>query len=95
MRLERQVAQTADQGLAALLEELKAMPGGTEDSAEDEYGGLIAPLRIRSEGGMLTFFTATTVFGTAVDISFSELVIESFFPGDAFTAAAMRAAMGE
>ncbi|MBX3493076.1 MAG: helix-turn-helix domain-containing protein [Parvibaculum sp.] len=95
MRLERQVAQTADDGLAALLEELKAMPGGTDESGDDEYGGLIAPVKIRTEGGTLTFFTATTVFGTAVDISFSELVIESFFPGDAFTAAAMRAAAGD
>ncbi|MDP2123238.1 MAG: transcriptional regulator, partial [Parvibaculum sp.] len=95
MRLERQVAQTADDGLAALLEELMAMPGGTDESDADEYGGLIAPLKLRTEGGTLTFFTATTVFGTAVDISFSELVIESFFPGDAFTAAAMRAAMGD
>lgn len=93
MRLERQVAQTADADLAVLLEELKAMPGGTNEDGADDYGGLIAPVKIRTEGGTLTFFTATTVFGTAVDISFSELVIESFFPGDAFTAAAMRAAM--
>ena len=95
MRLERQVAQTADPGLAALLEELKAMPGGTAEDIAAEYGGLIAPVKIRTEDGTLTFFTATTVFGTAVDISFSELVIESFFPGDAFTAAAMRAAAGD
>ncbi|MDP3329554.1 MAG: transcriptional regulator, partial [Parvibaculum sp.] len=45
--------------------------------------------------GTLSFFTATTVFGTAVDITFSELIIESFMPGDAFTAAAVREAMGE
>ncbi|MBX3490416.1 helix-turn-helix domain-containing protein [Parvibaculum sp.] len=95
MRLERQVAQTADPGLAALLEELKAMPGGEAADIAAEYGGLIAPVKIRTEEGTLTFFTATTVFGTAVDISFSELVIESFFPGDAFTAAAMRAAAGD
>ena len=74
MRLERQVAQTADQGLAALLEELKALPGG---------------------GKCVGFVGLPGVFGTAVDISFSELVIESFFPGDAFAGAAMRAAMGE
>ena len=51
------------------------------------------PLRIRSAAGAeLRFFSTIATFGTAVDITVAELSIESFFPADAATAAAMRAA---
>lgn len=36
------------------------------------------------------FVSTTTVFGTAVDISLSELAIESSFPTDTYTAETMR-----
>ena len=36
--------------------------------------------------------TAVATFGTAVDITVAELAIESFFPADEATAAAVRAA---
>ena len=39
---------------------------------------------------MLSFFSTTTVFGTPLDITLSELAIESFFPADAATAEIMR-----
>lgn len=94
-RLQRQIDLTNDEGLTALLAELKRFPGaaGAHDGFDAEFGGLIVPLRLRTEAGTLSFFTATTVFGTAVDITFSELVIETFMPGDDFTAAAVRAMM--
>ena len=38
----------------------------------------------------LSFLSTTTVFATALDISLSELTIESFFPADPATAEAMR-----
>jgi hypothetical protein len=34
----------------------------------------------------LSFFTTTAVFGTPIDVTLSELAIESFFPADAATA---------
>jgi hypothetical protein len=81
-----------DEGLAELLKELEAFPCGRQpaEGYDAEFGGLIVPLKIRTDAGTLSFFTATTVFGTAVDITFSELMIESFMPGDAFTAETVR-----
>jgi transcriptional regulator with XRE-family HTH domain len=91
-RLQRQIDTANDEGLAELLKELETFPGGKKpaEGFDAEFGGLIVPLKIRTEAGTLSFFTATTVFGTAVDITFSELMIESFMPGDAFTAEAVR-----
>lgn len=94
-RLERQIEFTNDEKLATLLEELRSFPGGSRTAKpHQEYGGLIVPLRISSDAGTLSFFTATTVFGTAIDITFSELVIETFMPADDFTATTVRALAG-
>ncbi|HEU0157687.1 MAG TPA: transcriptional regulator, partial [Hyphomicrobiaceae bacterium] len=42
--------------------------------------------RLLSEAGLLSFFSTTTVFGTPLDITLSELALEAFFPADAATA---------
>jgi hypothetical protein len=42
----------------------------------------------------LSFFSTTTVFGTSIDITLAELTLESFFPADSETAAALRAMSG-
>jgi hypothetical protein len=47
------------------------------------------PLELVTDAGVLAFFSTTTVFGTPVDITLSELAIESFFPADANTAATL------
>ena len=44
------------------------------------------PLRLRSDGGVLSFFSTVTVFGTPHDIMLQELAVETFFPADDFTA---------
>jgi hypothetical protein len=41
--------------------------------------------------GELSFFSTVTTFGTAVDITVSELSIEAFFPADSRTAEALSA----
>jgi hypothetical protein len=38
-----------------------------------------------TDGGELAFFSTTTVFGTPLDITLSELAIEAFFPADEAT----------
>ena len=60
----------------------------------DEASGSVAasvavPLRLRSPFGTLSFIGTTMVFGTAVDITLSEVVLETFFPADAATAQAL------
>jgi hypothetical protein len=49
------------------------------------------PLRLRTEGGILSFLSTTMVFGTPIDVTLSELAVESFFPADKATAEALRA----
>ncbi len=52
------------------------------------------PLRLRAGDAELSFISTATTFGTATDVTVSELSIESFFPADEATAAAVRAAVG-
>ena len=56
-----------------------------------EAGAIAVPLRLRHDGGELSFISTVTTFGTALDVTVSELSIESFFPADAATAEAVRA----
>ncbi|HYD68596.1 helix-turn-helix transcriptional regulator [Azospirillum sp.] len=90
-RLARQVEITADPVLAALMEELKGYPVPASARPHTDYGGVVVPFRLMTDGGMLSFFSTTTVFGTPVDVTLSELALESFFPADPETAEALRA----
>jgi transcriptional regulator with XRE-family HTH domain len=90
-RLRRQVDMSADPVLAALLEELRgypcpARPGRPQVRSTGDFGGVVVPFRLVSEAGLLSFFSTTTVFGTPIDITLSELALEAFFPADAATA---------
>jgi transcriptional regulator with XRE-family HTH domain len=92
-RLGRQVELTADPELAALLRELRAYPA--PESAEPDPVGqpgfeVLVPLQLRTPAGVLSLISTTTVFGTPVDITLSELALETFFPADAPTAALLR-----
>jgi transcriptional regulator with XRE-family HTH domain len=91
-RLRREIALTADGELSALYEELRAYPSQPAASALPEHSAVVAPLRLRSELGELAFFSMVASIGTPVDITVSELVIESFFPADQHTASALHAA---
>jgi hypothetical protein len=43
-----------------------------------------------SDAPELSFFSTITTFGTAVDVTVSELAVEAFFPADAQTAEYLR-----
>jgi transcriptional regulator with XRE-family HTH domain len=86
-RLDRQVALTADPGLAALREEVAAYPCASANDAQGLPGHALAvPLIVDTVLGRASFITTITVFGTPVDVTLSELAIEAFFPADAETA---------
>ncbi len=93
-RLGRHAVTSGDPALAALHAELAALPGAGPAPPHDPDAAEIAvPLRLRAPGGgELAFLSTITTFGTATDVTVAELAIESFFPADAATAAAMRAA---
>ena len=85
-RLEAQVEASADQGLVDLLAELRAYPGGTTPGG-DNYGGVAVPMRIKAGEAILSFLSTTTMFGTPIDVTLTELAIEAFLPADEATAA--------
>jgi transcriptional regulator with XRE-family HTH domain len=91
-RLRRDLAITADPKIAELLAELTAYPAppaavGRAHGAD--YGGVAIPLRLASDRGPLSFISTTTLFGTAVDVTLSELILETFFAADEHTAKVM------
>ncbi len=59
-----------------------------------EFQEVAVPLRFRTHGGVLSFLSTVTVFGTAVDITLAEISIEAFFPADDTTEAALRSGGG-
>lgn len=91
-RLGREAVVTGDPALAALHTELAAYPGGEEPGhAPDlEAGQIAVPLRMRVNDVELSLISTATTFGSAVDVTASELSIESFFPADDETARFIR-----
>jgi len=89
-RLRKQVELTGDTVLEDLLAEMTSY-GGDERHPALEHSVLV-PLKIRCSLGLLSFLSTTTVFGTPVDVTLSELAIEMFFPADDATAEAVRKA---
>lgn len=89
-RLGRQIDATADAQLIQLLEELRAYPGGGPHAPPlREAAPVITPLKLRTPHGELSLFGVTTLFGMPQDVTLDELAIESFFPANEETAAAL------
>lgn len=87
-RLQRQIDVSADPVLLELHRELSSYPvngNKRSTSSETDFAGVAVPFQLATEGGVLSFLSTTTVFGTPVDITLSELALESFFPADALT----------
>ena len=90
-RLRRQIDLTADPVLIALLEEVRPYGKGLLLAHPTVApSDMVIPFRIKIAAGVLTFFSTTMVFGTPVEVTLSELALESFFPADAETAAIVR-----
>lgn len=88
-RLRSQIDASGDESLVSLLDEINAYPypDNAAVNAEDlDLGGVAIPFRLRTDHGILSTYTTTTVFGTPVEITLQELAIESFFPADTQTA---------
>jgi transcriptional regulator with XRE-family HTH domain len=92
-RLRRQVDTTNDVVLRDLLQELREYPVPPESDpprTPRDYAGVVVPFELRTPAGIMAFFGTTTVFGTPVDITLSELAVEAFFPADDATARVLR-----
>ena len=91
-RLRRQVELSADPVLGALEAELAgyAAPVSDRPVPRDALGGIAVPFRLVIGGRILSFLSTTTVFGTPLDVTLSELALETFLPADPETLAALR-----
>ena len=88
-RLERQLAVTGDEELAALIEEIASYP--VPEPERDPASGLggteiLGPVRVHGPGGELSFFGMFATFDTPFEVTTSELAIELLFPADRATA---------
>jgi transcriptional regulator with XRE-family HTH domain len=95
-RLMQQIDVSGDPVLVELLRELSgyAAPNGDDRKRIEPLGtpDIVVPFRvIVDDVGLLSFFTTTTVFGTPVDITLSEIALECFYPADNETAERMQA----
>ncbi len=93
-RLHRLNIAVGDAKLIALERELRAYPAPfrRHPPSPGGYTPIAVPFRLRVGETVLSFITTVTVFGTPLDVTLSELAIESFFPADAATATFLKAA---
>jgi transcriptional regulator with XRE-family HTH domain len=84
-RLHRQCEATADPGLIDLYNDLRGYPLPAS-SRPVSVDNVAIPYKLRHNGDVLSFISTTMVFGTPVDVTLSELALETFFPADELTA---------
>ncbi len=91
-RVQHQANISADASLARLLEELSAYPAPALEGspAPNPANAIVVPLVLDTPMGRLSLISTMTVFGNPMEITLSELALETFFPADAETAAALR-----
>ncbi|MFD8418906.1 helix-turn-helix domain-containing protein [Streptomyces sp. NPDC059466] len=90
-QMERQIALRRSEPLRALYEEVAAYPvppsdpepAGTE--ATEPVAHFALPLRIEHDGRILSFVSSISTFNTPMDVTVSELAIETFLPADPAT----------
>ncbi|MFD4527988.1 helix-turn-helix domain-containing protein [Streptomyces sp. NPDC058470] len=92
-QMERQVALSRSEPLRALYEEVAAYPvpgPGPEDELFDAVPCFALPMRIEHDGQILSFVSSISTFNTPMDVTVSELAIETFLPADPATAKYLR-----
>ncbi len=91
-RLKHQINVTADPVLIALMKELRALsPGGDDHGELPGTSEVFVPMQLETPHGVMSLFSTTTVFGTPIDVTLSEIAVESFFPADDATREILRA----
>jgi transcriptional regulator with XRE-family HTH domain len=89
-RVRREAQLTGDAELASLHDELCRYPGVQQSpgSVDMQPADILLRLRLLDRDGEseLAFFSTISTFGTAADITLSELAIEAFYPANARTA---------
>ncbi|MFE9763875.1 helix-turn-helix domain-containing protein [Streptomyces sp. NPDC005808] len=88
-QMERQVALSRSAPLRALYEEVAAYPVPEPAHADEPFDAVACfalPMRIEHDGRVLSFVSSISTFNTPMDVTVSELAIETFLPADPATA---------
>jgi hypothetical protein len=88
LRLQREVNDDpCNEYLSNLLDEMQAMHGTDNYSAEDIAATVAPALGLELKFGDVEpkMFSMISDFGTALDVTASEIKVETFFPADEFT----------
>lgn len=88
--LHRGAQAQGDAAMLALYEELRGYPGEDIDPHTSQTTAVHVPLILQVGDRQLSFLAVTATFGTAADVTLSELAIESFLPADPGTADYLR-----
>jgi transcriptional regulator with XRE-family HTH domain len=92
-RLAHQIDATADADLMELDRELRSYPASQVGTSRAVSGDsrVLVPLRLTTPLGTLNLVSTTMVFGTPLDVTLSEIAIETLLPADSETADRLRA----
>ena len=94
-RVHREIAANpSDEAMKNFLEELLSYPGVPSPWRWLDFDDIPPPfltMNYRWNNSLLRLFSTVTTFGTAQDVALQELRIESFFPADEATRAALTA----
>jgi transcriptional regulator with XRE-family HTH domain len=94
--LQRLADESSEPASAALLAEVRAYPNVrallARPAPATRGNELIVPCVLEVDGRHLSLFTTLATFGSPRDVTLAELTVELFYPSDAATAAALRAA---
>lgn len=85
-RIRRQAVVTGEEEIERLYEELRSYPGVAPERAINAAHPLLLH-RLLLANVEISFFSTVTRFGSATDITLSELTLEAFYPADKKTKA--------
>jgi transcriptional regulator with XRE-family HTH domain len=93
-RMQRQLAAWPDSPLRELYEEVstyEVVRGSIGGNCPLPDPGLVAqPFQVECDGTILSFVTTASTFNTPLDVTVSELAIETFLPADEHTSTFLR-----
>ncbi|MBP0451800.1 helix-turn-helix transcriptional regulator [Kitasatospora sp. RG8] len=97
-RMEHQISLVRSEPLRELFDEVRAYPEPSTavDEPEEDITELFPfalPMRVAFEGRVLSFLSTIATFNTPMDVTVSELAMETFLPADAETVAFLQAAV--
>ncbi|MFI2026587.1 helix-turn-helix domain-containing protein [Streptomyces buecherae] len=89
-QMERQLALLRSEPLRTLYEEVSAypLPAGSDRHTDSDatHVPFALPMVIEHDGRVLSFISTVTTFNTPMDVTVSELAVETFLPADSETA---------